>query len=105
MPGDCCRVSMTWVSSRSSTSWRPELRPPSRTESRTESRTYSRTKRAPLDGGVPRENLGVHVAENHLRGNGVVPREQAPPHRDLVFQQRSKVGGSEVSEIEDFHRQ
>src|ERR1035437_5615201 len=59
---------------------------------------------APLDGGVPRKNLGVHVAQNHLRGNGVIPREQASPHGDLVFQQRSKVGGSEVSEIEDFHK-
>src|SRR5260370_11541062 len=59
---------------------------------------------APLDGGVPGENLGVHVAENHLRGSGIVPRKQASPHGDLVFQQRSKVGGREVSEIEDFHK-
>src|SRR5216683_2665521 len=44
MPGDCCRVSMTWVSRRSSTSCRLEPRAPSRAESRTE----SRTKRSPM---------------------------------------------------------
>ena len=58
---------------------------------------------AALDGGVAGKNLGVHVAEDHLGGSGVVPGEQAPPHGDLIFQQRTKVGGREVSEIENFH--
>src|SRR5208282_5781584 len=59
---------------------------------------------APLDGGVAGENLGVHVAQDHLGGGSVVPREQASPHGDLIFQQRSKIGGREMSEIENFHK-
>ena len=60
---------------------------------------------AALNGGVAGKDLGVHVAEDHLGGGGVVPREQASPHGDLIFQQRAKVSGREVSEIEDFHNQ
>src|SRR6266481_1104054 len=59
---------------------------------------------AALDGGISGEDFGVHVAEDHLRGGGIVPRELSAPHGDLIFQQRSKVGGREVSEIEDFHK-
>ena len=59
---------------------------------------------APLDGGIAGENLRVHVAEDHLSRGGIVPRELSAPHGDLIFQQRSKVGGREVSEIEDFHK-
>src|SRR5450759_938891 len=55
---------------------------------------------AALDGGVAGENLGIHVAQDHLGGGSVIPREQASPHGDLVFQQRPKVSGREVSEIE-----
>src|SRR4029077_12916354 len=59
---------------------------------------------APLDGSIPGENFRVHVAEDHLGGGGVVPGKRVPPHGDLIFQQRSKVGGREVSEIENFHK-
>src|ERR1700681_1778001 len=59
---------------------------------------------APLDGGIAREDLGVHVPEDHLRRGGVVPGKRAAPHGDLIFQQRSKVGGREMSEIENFHK-
>src|SRR4029077_15750527 len=58
---------------------------------------------APLDGGIAREDFGVHVPEDHLRRGGVVPGKRAAPQGDLVFQQRSKVGGREMSEIENFH--
>src|ERR1700687_369908 len=60
---------------------------------------------AALDGGVPGEDFRVHVAEDHLGRDGVVPGEQASPHGNLIFQQRAKVDGREVSEIEDFHKQ
>ena len=59
---------------------------------------------AALNGGVAGEDFGVHVAQDHLGGGGVVPRECTSPHGDLIFQQRPKVGGREMSEIEDFHR-
>src|SRR5580700_6401368 len=59
---------------------------------------------APLDGGITGEDFGVHVPEDHLRRGGVVPGKRAAPHGDLVFQQRSKVGGREMSEIENFHK-
>src|SRR5450631_201280 len=58
---------------------------------------------AAFDGSVPGENLGIHVAQNHLGRGAVVPGEEPPPHGDLIFQQRTKVSGREVSEIEDFH--
>ena len=59
---------------------------------------------APLDGSIAREDFGVHVPEDHLRRGGVVPGKRAAPHGDLIFQQRSKVGGREMSEIENFHK-
>src|SRR5437879_261955 len=59
---------------------------------------------AALDGGISGEQFRVHVPEDHLSGGGIVPRELSAPHGDLIFQQRSKVGGREVSEIEDFHK-
>src|SRR5258708_28573223 len=59
---------------------------------------------APLDGGIAREDFGVHVPEDHLRRGGVVPGKRAGPHGDLIFQQRWKVGGREMSEIENFHK-
>src|SRR6266481_5701061 len=59
---------------------------------------------APLDGGIAGENFRVHVAEDHLSRGGIVPGKGAAPHGDLLFQQRSKVGGREVSEIENFHK-
>src|ERR1700730_2609091 len=59
---------------------------------------------AALDGGISGEDLGVHVAEDHLSRSGIVPRELSAPHGDLIFQQWSKVGGREVSEIENFHK-
>src|SRR6266849_6129352 len=59
---------------------------------------------APLDGGVTGENFRVHVAEDHLGGGGIVPGKRAAPHGDLLFQQRAKVGGREVAEIENFHK-
>src|ERR1700686_740858 len=59
---------------------------------------------AALDGGITGEDFGVHVAQDHLGGGGVVPGKRAAPHGDLIFQQRSKVGGREVSEIENFHK-
>src|SRR6266849_5372830 len=59
---------------------------------------------APLDGGIAGENFRVHVAEDHLSGGGIVPGKRAAPHGDLLFQQRAKVGGREVSEIENFHK-
>src|ERR1039458_8898842 len=58
---------------------------------------------APLDGRIAGKNLGIHVAQDHLGGGSVVPREQPSPQGDLIFQQRSKVGGREMSEIENFH--
>src|SRR5579862_652561 len=52
---------------------------------------------AALDGSVAWENLCIHVAQDHLGGSCVVPRQQAPPHGDLIVQQRTKIGGGEVS--------
>src|ERR1700674_3342689 len=59
---------------------------------------------APLDGGITGQNFGVHVPEDHLGRGGIVPGERAPPHGDLLFQQRAKVGGRKVSEIENVHK-
>src|ERR1700676_1717712 len=59
---------------------------------------------APLDGGIAGEDFGIHVPEDHLGRGGVVPGERASPHGDLLFQQRSKVGGRKVSKIKNFHK-
>src|ERR1700687_5414073 len=59
---------------------------------------------ATFDGRIAREDFGVHVPEDHLSRGGVVPGKRAAPHGDLIFQQRSKVGGREMSEIENFHK-
>src|SRR5712664_981242 len=59
---------------------------------------------APLDGGIAREDFGIHVPEDHLGRGGVVPGKRAAPHGDLIFQKWSKVGGREVSKIKNFHK-
>src|SRR5580704_1839829 len=58
---------------------------------------------APLDSSVAGQDFRIHVTQNHFGGSSVVPREQASPRGDLVFQQRPKVSGREVSEIKNFH--
>src|ERR1035438_4587688 len=60
---------------------------------------------AALNRGIAGKNLGLHVAENHLGRLCVVPGKKASPERDLFLQQRSKIGGREMAEIEDFHRE
>ena len=50
-----------------------------------------------------REEFWPHVAEDHLGGLSVVPRERASPHGGLFLEERTKVGGGEVAEVEDFH--
>src|SRR5271165_1524397 len=56
-----------------------------------------------IDGRVAGQNLGVHVAENHVGGPAVVPGKQPRPHADLVLQQRTQVDGRKMPEIENFH--
>src|ERR1017187_219490 len=58
---------------------------------------------SPLDGGIAGKNLRIHVTQDHLGGSRVVPGQDPSPHGNLIFQQRSKVGGREMSEIENFH--
>src|ERR1700691_6030734 len=60
---------------------------------------------AALDGSIIAKNLRLHIAENHLGRLTVIPRQQSSPRGDLFFEQRSKVGGREVAEGEDFHKE
>src|ERR1700732_5560819 len=41
---------------------------------------------APLDGGIAREEFGVHVPEDHFRRGGVVPGKGGAPHGDFISQ-------------------
>ena len=59
---------------------------------------------AALDGRVTGKDLGVHVTQNHLRRAGIIPGQFARPRGDFLLQERAKVGGGEVAEIEDFHK-
>ena len=58
---------------------------------------------AAFDGGVARQNFGIHVAQNHLGGNRIVPCEQSSPHGDLFVEQGLEVCRGEMSKIENFH--
>ena len=58
---------------------------------------------AALQGSVSGEDLGVHVAQDHLGGAGVVPGEKLGPNRNLIFEQRPKISRRKMTEIEDFH--
>ena len=57
---------------------------------------------APLNRRVSGQDLGVHVAQDHLRRARVIPRQQPRPGGDLILQQGAKVGGRKMPEIEDF---
>src|SRR5258708_31960924 len=59
---------------------------------------------AALDGGITGKDFRVHVAQDHLGRGGVVLGDGPLAHCDLLFQQRPKVSGSEMSQIEDFHK-
>ncbi len=58
---------------------------------------------AALDGGITRQNLGIHVAQDHLGRTAVVPGEQARPFPDLVLEQWTQIDRGKVSEIENLH--
>jgi hypothetical protein len=58
---------------------------------------------AVLHCGIAREDLGVHVAQDHLRRAAVVPGQQARPYLGLGVQQRTQVGGGEMPEVEDLY--
>src|ERR1017187_2743045 len=53
--------------------------------------------------GIAGKDLRIHATQDHLGGSRVVPGQDPSPHGNLIFQQRSKVGGREMSEIENFH--
>src|SRR3954470_18745421 len=46
---------------------------------------------AAIDGGIAWQNLGIYVAQNHLRRTGVVPGEQPSPELRFVFEQWAQV--------------
>ncbi len=48
---------------------------------------------APLDGGIAREDFGVHVPEDHLRRGGVVPGKRAAPHGEPRWRSPRKACG------------
>src|SRR5437764_7614872 len=56
------------------------------------------------DGRVTGQEFCVHVTEDHFRRTAVVPAQQLSPCADFVLEQRTQVGGSEMPEIEYFHR-
>src|ERR1035441_6573136 len=45
----------------------------------------------PLDGGVTRQDLGIHVTQDHVRRTAIVPGKHAPPYFDLFVEQRTQV--------------
>ena len=54
-------------------------------------------------GGIAGQDLGVHVAQHHLGGAGVVPTERAHPLGRLRVKERPQVSRRKMPEIEDFH--
>ena len=71
-PGDCCRVSMTWVISFSSTACGSCRRPPSATKRSPITPLLLSVDEegiacdpAPLQGGISGQDFGVHVAQDH----------------------------------------
>src|SRR5579862_1595410 len=57
-----------------------------------------------VDRRISWQNFRVNVAENHLRGARIVPREQALPKLGLVLQQRTQINGRKVPEVEYFQK-
>src|SRR5262245_3971474 len=52
---------------------------------------------------VTRQELGVHVAKDHLCRAAVIPAERARPQLDFVFQQRAQICRRKMPEIETLH--
>src|SRR6266478_197980 len=58
---------------------------------------------SPLDGSIARQDLGIHVTQNHLSRPAVVPGEHTRPFPDLVLEQGTQIGGREMPEVENLH--
>src|SRR3954470_8759972 len=55
-----------------------------------------------IDCGITRKDFGIDIAEDHLRGTGIVPRKQARPELRLVIEQGTQIQGRKSPEVEDF---
>ena len=58
---------------------------------------------ATLNRGISGEDLGVHVAQDHIRRAAVVPREQSRPRPSLIFQKGTQVDRRKVPQVENLH--
>src|SRR5579871_2280886 len=56
---------------------------------------------AAVNRGIARKDLGVDVAQNHLRRAGVVPRQKLCPQPGFIVEQGPKVDGGKVPEVEN----
>src|SRR5919197_688525 len=50
------------------------------------------------------QDLGIHVAQDHLSRTAIVPRQCLRPLAGLLFQQWTQVRRSEMSEVDNLHR-
>src|SRR6266852_5607805 len=56
-----------------------------------------------LNRGVPGKNLGIDVAQDHVRGAAIVPRHPLCPDFGLAVQQRTQVSRCVMPEVENLH--
>src|SRR5207248_6660178 len=57
-----------------------------------------------LDCRVTRQNFGIHIAQDHVRGAAIVPRQHSRPDLNLVIKQGTQINRRKMSEIENLHR-
>ena len=58
---------------------------------------------AALDRRIARQNLGVHITQNHVRRVAIVPAKHAAPRLDFLVEQGAEVAGREMPEVENLH--
>ena len=58
---------------------------------------------ASLHRGVARQDLRIHVAQDHFRRAAIIPTQQAAPCLNFFVEQRAQVGRREMPEIENLH--
>ena len=86
MPGDCCKVSITWVSNLISTSAGigktaavGDVQIANHSFATFVDEKTVTENAATIDGRISGENFRIHIAQNHLRRTGVIPGKQARP--------------------------
>ena len=52
---------------------------------------------------ITRQDLRIHVTQDHVRGVAVIPAKHAAPRLDLLIEQGAEVAGREMPEVENLH--